>query len=131
MSTYRSTKLIIQENCNSFRWMTKHSPSPNDWDQVLVGRRFKAAHLAKGWDSATFAGMLKGDVTPQKLSNWENGRHMLPIDVAIRAGTLTGLEITFFYQGRMDRIDPEYAVKISAELDKIEDKPPRKVARRA
>lgn len=128
MSTYRNTNLNIQEGCSTFLDMAKSQTAYVEHDQVLVGRRLKALHLAKGWDSKTFAGMLKG-VTPAKLGNWESGRHMVPVWAAIRAGMLTGADILFIYQGKMDNVKPDLTIRVLEELDKIENAPPRKVKR--
>lgn len=130
MSTYRITKLPIQGCCSTLPAMAKAPVSYSEHDQRMVGRRVKALHLAKGWDSKTFAGMLKG-VTPAKLGNWEAGRHMIPIWAAIRVGMLTGTDILFIYQGVVGKMDGDLAVRVAEELDKIENAPPRKASRRA
>lgn len=111
--------------------MAKPRDSLADHDQRAVGRRLKALHLAKGWEGKTFASMLKGGMTPQKLTNYESGTNMVPIDVAIRAGMLTGVDILFIYQGRFDNVDPAFAVQISNKLAEIEKAPKTRPRKRA
>lgn len=127
MSTYRNTKLNVQDGCSNFLGMAK-AEQYVEHDPRRVGKRLKALHLAKGWNSKTFAEMLQG-VTPAKLGNWESGTHMIPVWAAIRAGMLTGADILFIYQGRMDNLKPDLALRVTEELDKIEKAPTRRSKR--
>lgn len=122
MSTYRCSGLIVQEGCTTFPAM-KVPSSLADHDQRLVGHRVKALHLAKGWNSKTFAGMMKG-VSPAKLGNWEAGTHMIPVWAAIQVAMLTGVDIRFIYRGNWKDVDEDFAPKVAECLRSIENQPP-------
>ena len=88
-------------------------------DQRMVGKRLIALREAKDWKQITFAKML--GVSAQRLNNWENGNNLIRIEMAIRAGEITGTHIMFIYQGIMDsRIEPELMIRLTEELHKLE-----------
>lgn len=89
-----------------------------DHHPIMVGRRIRALHLALGWNSRQFATMIS--VAPQKLNSWEMGDVMVPIAAAIKIAVVTGTNIEFVYQGRLDRIEPDLAVKVAERVREMD-----------
>lgn len=119
MSTYRITKLNVQEGCSTFRTMVH----PLDkLHQRAVGARLKALFTAKGWTGVAFAQMLGRETTDKHLNNWTSGRHMVPVWAATQAGMLTGVDIRYIYHGTWPSdADPDFVIKVNKALAEISD----------
>lgn len=128
MSTYRITKLHVQESCSTLPAMVGQH---DKLYQRAVGARLKALFTAKGWTAVTFAGMLGRETTDKHLGNWTSGRHLVPVWAATQAGTLTGVDIRYIYHGTWPSdADPDFVVKVNKALELIE-RPESKPKRRS
>jgi transcriptional regulator with XRE-family HTH domain len=124
MSTYRNSKLNLQDGCSTLPYMAK-VPLPA-WDKIEVGRRIVLLRAAKGgMEQYVLADRI--GITPQKLANYEKGRHMLPPDKAQQLSIATGANFDYIYRGLKGSLPGDLA----AAIQEAEKAPPKKVARRA
>ena len=101
--------------------MAKVVPAKQFSHKQEVGTRLRAVRLAKGWEGVTFAAMIQDGFTPQKLSNYEGGINMLPIQYTGKISALVkGADVNYLYHADMSHLDPEFAVKVSKKIAEIE-----------
>lgn len=105
MSSYRITKLPVQEICTTFLPVAKHPT-----DSKEVGRRVNILLAALGWQATQLATAV--GITPQLLNNYTSGRNKLPPHVAEAICAVTGVDFDYLHRGRLDRLPSDLQGKI-------------------
>jgi transcriptional regulator with XRE-family HTH domain len=97
-----------------------------EYHQKRVGRRIVLLRIAKGGMKQNELAAHVG-ITPQKLANYESGRHKLPQPHAVAICTVTGANFDYIYRGQMGTLDDE----LRKALLRAEKDPPSRPTRRA
>lgn len=108
---------------NSPRMPKKKKPFDID-----AGARLKDARTALGISQKHFAASL--GITPQKLSNWENGENGIPPDEVARIWEAHQISADWIYLRLMGNLGDKLATKLR-ELKVVEPAPIRKKAKTA
>lgn len=87
--------------------------STRDPYAVEVGRRLARARAAAGLTQTALAQKLK--VSPSKLSNWENGIHMLPPQFIPTIFLATRIDSNYLYLGDSNQLPSHIDKKLSSE----------------
>jgi transcriptional regulator with XRE-family HTH domain len=103
MSTCRNPKWKLQTGCSTVRRIMPSRVGLPEYDKVRVGERIALVRLAKNdMQQKLLAEAI--EITPQKLSNYESGRDLIPVPTAVRLCIVTGIDFEYLYRGNMGNL---------------------------
>lgn len=120
MSTCQNSKLRVQHVCTTLPRMARATVLP-PYDKSEVGKRIVLLRAAKQ-NMAQKALAEAIGITPQKLSNYESGRDLIPVHYAAQLCTVTGANFDYLYRGLMGDLPANLA---GALLDAAKPMPER------
>lgn len=114
MSSRPIPKCKLQKRRSTICGIMARTPSLPEYDKLHVGERLRLIRKAKKLKQNLLADMIGGGVTPQKLSNYESGRDLIPVHVAARLCAVTGANFDYLYRGMMGGLPADMAQAIAA-----------------
>ncbi len=115
MSTHQNPEL--PQGSGSERLRPEMATEPHPESLEAVAHRLEQIRAAMGWENQYIAQQI--GASPQGWGNYKKGRHLIPVPLANKLCTLTGVTTDFIFRGRRDAVSQAFLDKLA----KIENTP--------